>query len=130
MGQRVLAKGVEDGEQGSARRIAAWVPPTRLGSPRAAVAEEKIALPPAPPTAAPTEIGIIDPMSISSVWARARLAIVNRGIASTVTPERKLAAATLMRPSASMAGLMMTPPPIPQIGPKVQARKQTRSSVA
>ena len=51
-------------------------------------------------------------------------------MASTVMPDRKLAAFTPMSPSASMAGLMMTPPPMPQVGPRTQARKQTAMSRA
>ncbi len=36
---------------------------------------------------------------------------------STVHPDRKLMVATSRTPTASNAGLMMTPPPIPQIAP-------------
>ena len=44
---------------------------------------------------------------------------------STVHPDRKLMVATSRTPTASNAGLMMTPPPIPQIAPAMEAPKLT-----
>ena len=43
---------------------------------------------------------------------------------STVRPERKLMALTLMMFMASSTGLMMTPPPMPQMPPMTEAARQ------
>lgn len=43
---------------------------------------------------------------------------------STVQPDRKLIVATGKSPVASSTGLTITPPPIPQIAPIVDAKKQ------
>ena len=45
---------------------------------------------------------------------------------STVSPERKLMALTLITPMASSTGLMITPPPMPQMPPTADAARQTR----
>ena len=45
-------------------------------------------------------------------------------MARTVQPDRKLIVDALMMPKASRAGLMMIPPPMPQMAPTVQAEKQ------
>ena len=45
---------------------------------------------------------------------------------STVQPERNWMDARSMVPAASSTGLRMTPPPMPQIAPTTQARKETR----
>ena len=47
---------------------------------------------------------------------------------STVHPERKLMVATLARPSISSIGLMITPPPMPQIAPAMDAKKLTQKN--
>lgn len=44
---------------------------------------------------------------------------------STVQPERKLMVGTLARPSTSSTGLMITPPPMPQMAPTTEERKLT-----
>ena len=48
---------------------------------------------------------------------------------STVHPERKLMAETLSRPNESSTGLMMTPPPIPQMAPITHAPKLTSKKI-
>lgn len=40
----------------------------------------------------------------------------------TVQPDKKLMIETSMTPNASMTGLMMTPPPMPQMAPMVDAK--------
>ena len=52
-----------------------------------------------------------------------------RDMQSTVHPERKLMLLTLMIPVASRTGLMMTPPPIPQMEPAVQDRILTAKKI-
>ena len=47
-------------------------------------------------------------------------------MAKTVQPDRKLMVEALMIPKVSRAGLMMIPPPMPQMAPTVQAQKQMR----
>jgi len=47
-------------------------------------------------------------------------------MARTVQPERKLMAETLRPDTASTTGLMITPPPIPEIAPDVVAVIQIR----
>ena len=49
-------------------------------------------------------------------------------IDSTVHPERKLMVDTPIMPKASRAGLIMTPPPIPQMAPTTEAKKQIRNT--
>ena len=44
---------------------------------------------------------------------------------STVQPDRKLMVDTLAMFRASRAGLMMTPPPMPQMAPPTEAKKLT-----
>ena len=44
----------------------------------------------------------------------------------TVQPDRNVTAATDIMPVASSTGLMMMPPPIPQMVPRIQAPKVTR----
>jgi hypothetical protein len=46
-------------------------------------------------------------------------------MASTVQPDRKLMVETLKTPNASSVGFMITPPPIPQIAPAMDAPKLT-----
>ena len=43
----------------------------------------------------------------------------------TVQPDRKDTVVTLITPVASSTGLMITPPPIPQIAPTTEEKKQT-----
>ena len=50
-------------------------------------------------------------------------------MAMTVQPEMKLMAETLMMPMASSTGLIITPPPIPQILPIRQAKSATRKQM-
>ncbi|EEX20208.1 hypothetical protein BLAHAN_07239 [Blautia hansenii DSM 20583] len=45
---------------------------------------------------------------------------------STVQPDKKLMVATSITPNASRTGFMITPPPIPQIAPMMEAKKQIR----
>ena len=45
---------------------------------------------------------------------------------STVQPDKKLMVATAARPSMSSTGLMMTPPPMPQMAPAMEAKKLTQ----
>ena len=47
----------------------------------------------------------------------------------TVHPDRKLISVTCIIPSASSAGLMITPPPIPHILPMIQAPNATRKQI-
>ena len=49
---------------------------------------------------------------------------------STVQPERKLIAATVSRWNRSSTGLMMTPPPMPQMAPTVLASRLTRKKIS
>lgn len=48
---------------------------------------------------------------------------------STVQPDRKLIVATGKSPVASSTGLMITPPPIPQTAPIVDAKKQIANTI-
>gem|GEM_PF-5062239 len=47
---------------------------------------------------------------------------------STVQPERKLMLLTLITPAASSTGLMITPPPTPQIPPMTEADRLTKKN--
>lgn len=55
-------------------------------------------------------------------FARMFLYTETTDMASTVQPDRKLMLLTLMTPTASSTGLIMTPPPIPQIDPAIDDR--------
>ena len=50
-------------------------------------------------------------------------------MASTVQPDRNDADAASRMPGASRAGLMITPPPIPQIEPAADEKKQTSKMI-
>ena len=52
--------------------------------------------------------------------------MLHAAMAMTVQPDRKVMVETDIRPVASSTGLMMIPPPIPQIVPMMQARKVIR----
>lgn len=49
---------------------------------------------------------------------------------STVQPDRKLMADTVSKWSRSSTGLMMTPPPMPQIAPTALAPRATRKNIS
>ena len=66
-------------------------------------------------------------MRISSSLVFLRMMMLTIAIAITVSPDRKLASLTLMIPCMSMTGFMITPPPIPQMLPMPEARRQTKN---
>lgn len=47
----------------------------------------------------------------------------------TVHPDKKLMVATSIIPKASRTGLIITPPPMPQIAPMIEAKKQIRKKI-
>lgn len=49
-------------------------------------------------------------------------------MASTVQPDRKLMPDTLKTPVASNTGLIITPPPMPQIAPTIEDPMLTRKN--
>ena len=50
-------------------------------------------------------------------------------IDNTVHPDKKLMAVTSSTPKESSTGLIMTPPPIPQIAPTMDAPKHTTKNI-
>ena len=50
-------------------------------------------------------------------------------IERTVQPDKKLMVATSIMPNASRTGFIITPPPIPQIAPMMEAKKQIRQKI-
>ena len=70
-------------------------------------------------------MGTMDRVSISDCRLTAFWVSVESDITRTEMLERKLTALTLITPMASTMGLMITPPPIPQSGPRSEARKHT-----
>ena len=85
-------------------------------------------LPKTPPRAAPNANGV--PVLKSTTLSRdaAALPTEYKLIESTVQPDKKLIVDTLAIWNRSKTGLMITPPPIPQIAPAVDARKLTRNA--
>lgn len=81
--------------------------------------------PKTPPSAAPNASGV--PVLKSTVLSCANnpLPTEYKLIESTVQPDKKLIVDTLVIWNKSRVGLMITPPPIPQIAPAVDARKLT-----
>ena len=79
-----------------------------------------------PPIAAPMARGVETFQSIDDVFWIVDFPTDHIVIPSTVQPDRKLIEETLITPKASSTGLMMTPPPIPQILPIIHAPKATR----
>ena len=81
-----------------------------------------------PPIAAPSASGV--PVLKSTVLSCASnpLPTEYKLIESTVQPDKKLIVDTLAIWNKSRVGLMITPPPIPQIAPAVDARKLTKNA--
>ena len=81
-----------------------------------------------PPIAAPIASGVAVLKSICEApemrERKTEYAVMDR----TVQPERKLMVETGNAPSASRTGLMTTPPPIPQIAPMIDEKKQTANT--
>src|SRR5699024_892193 len=103
-------------------RTTACVIPTRFSLPTADFNIWNMLFPATPPAAAP----IASPVAVRTLsfadFARIFLYTETTDIASTVHPDRKLILLTLMTPTASSTGLMITPPPIPQIEPAIEDR--------
>ena len=78
-----------------------------------------------PPTAAPMASSV--PRRGSTFTSPPMLRTIEVMVmASTVQPDRKLMVATGRPDTASITGLMMTPPPTPLMPPMVVARMATR----
>ncbi len=79
-----------------------------------------------PPNTAPTARNGVVPRSSSDSPLTAFFPMLQQDMAMTVQPDRKVTVATDMTPVASSTGLMMMPPPMPQMVPRIQAPKVTR----
>ena len=104
---------------------AAWTAPTSSASGNTDPSRLNTILPITPPTAELTAMGAIARASISDCPLAAFCASVESDMMSTDMLERKLTVLTLMTFIASTTGLMITPPPMPQSGPRSDARKHT-----
>ena len=113
----------------TARRQDAWSAPTLPGSGLNAAARENIHFPASPPKAAPAARGtpIFRSMcdSLLILLFTTEYAVIER----TVQPDKKLITETSIIWKASNTGLMMTPPPIPQIAPMTDAQKQIAKKI-
>ena len=87
------------------------------------------AAPDRPPTAAPIANGVEIDRSICDSCCTSDLPTDQHVMPRTVHPDRKLISVTCIIPSASSAGLMITPPPIPHILPMIQAPNATRKQI-
>ena len=109
-------------------RHPACTPPTIFGLEAASLTAVNSCLPKTPPIAAPSASGV--PVLKSTVLSCASnpLPTEYKLIESTVQPDKKLIVDTLAIWNKSRVGLMITPPPIPQIAPAVDARKLTKNA--
>ena len=92
------------------------------------VRREKIHFPKIPPTAAPRAKGKAVLELILFVLLILLLITEYVVMDKTVHPERKLMVLTSIIWKASRTGLIITPPPIPQIAPITDAKKQIRKN--
>ena len=76
--------------------------------------------------AAPTARTLVLRNSTSDSFFRKFFPTFQQDMAITVTPDRKVMVDTDMTPAASSTGLMMMPPPMPQMVPSTHAAKVTR----
>ena len=108
--------------------MAAWTAPTVSALGNMPLTVLKAILPHTPPTADPSAIGSMERTLTVDVLATLFCTSVASDMVKTDTLDRKLTADTLMTPSASTMGLMITPPPIPHSGPSRDARKHTTNT--
>ena len=106
-------------------RQAACTAPTVLGSANRSLTTLNNCFPAIPPAAAPMARGV--PVFLS-IWLPPDAMVrptEYRLMESTVSPDKKLMVDTLASPHTSRTGLMITPPPMPQMAPATDAKKLT-----
>ena len=81
-----------------------------------------------PPNTAPTASRL--PVRSSTRWLFRCLIMDTTDMDKTDSPDRKLMLLTLITPKASSTGLMITPPPMPQIPPMVEAARQMAKMIS
>lgn len=99
--------------------------PTTPSLPAAFFITSKSSFPTTPPTAEPRARGVVRALSI---LASPPLEVISETmlIASTLHPDKKLICDTESGARASKSGLMITPPPIPDMAPRVVAIKHIK----
>lgn len=108
--------------------VAACTAPAVFGVSKRPSTRLNKSFPTRPPIAAPIASGVAVLKSICEAPEMRERKTEYAVMDKTVQPERKLMVETGNAPSASRTGLMMTPPPMPQIAPMIDEKKQTANT--